>query len=34
MKVSIFNGDILIEGEYIKQISESISAKSADVHCF
>ncbi len=28
---SIFNGDILIEGEYIKQISESISAKSADV---
>ncbi|MCF7568398.1 dihydroorotase [Sabulilitoribacter arenilitoris] len=30
----IFNGDILIEGEYIKQISESISAKSADVHVF
>lgn len=27
----IFTGDILIEGEYIKQISESISAKSADV---
>lgn len=30
----IFNGDILIEGEYIKQISEFISAKSADVHVF
>lgn len=30
----IFNGDILIEGEYIKQIGESISAKSADVHVF
>ncbi|MFD1614297.1 dihydroorotase [Gelatiniphilus marinus] len=28
----IFNGDILIEGEFIKQISKSISAKSADVH--
>jgi dihydroorotase len=28
---TIFSGDILIEGEYIKQISESISAKSADV---
>ncbi len=27
----IFNGDILIEGEYIKKISESISVKSADV---
>jgi dihydroorotase len=27
-------GDILIEGEYIKQISESISAKSADVLVF
>lgn len=31
---SIFNGDILIEGEYITKISESISAKSADVHVF
>ncbi|MFD2543257.1 dihydroorotase [Lacinutrix gracilariae] len=31
---SIFQGDILIEGEYIKEISESISAKSADVHIF
>ena len=31
---SIFNGDILIEGEYIKEVSESISAKSADVHVF
>ncbi len=31
---SIFNGDILIEGEYIKEISKSISAKSADVHVF
>lgn len=29
---SIFKGDILIEGDYIKKISESISAKSADVH--
>ena len=28
---AIFSGDILIEGQYIKQISESISAKSADV---
>jgi dihydroorotase len=28
---TIFSGDILIEGQYIKQISESISAKSADV---
>ena len=27
----IFNGDILIEGEYIKAIGDSISAKSADV---
>ncbi|GAA3596063.1 dihydroorotase [Flavivirga amylovorans] len=27
----IFNGDILIEGEYIKKIGKSISAKSADV---
>ncbi len=31
---TIFHGDILIEGEYIKEISESISAKSADVHIF
>ncbi|MBD0830939.1 dihydroorotase [Aestuariibaculum sediminum] len=29
---SIFNGDILIEGDYIKEISDSISAKSSDVH--
>jgi len=29
---TIFSGDILIEGEYIKEISESISAKSSDVH--
>ncbi|GAA3634124.1 dihydroorotase [Flavivirga jejuensis] len=28
----VFNGDILIEGEYIKEISNSISVKSADVH--
>lgn len=28
---TIFNGDILIEGEYIKEISEFISAKSSDV---
>lgn len=28
----IFKGDILIEGEYIKEISDSISAKSSDVH--
>ena len=28
---AIFNGDILIEGEYIKEISDSISVKSADV---
>ncbi len=31
---TIFNGDILIENEYIKEIAESISAKSADVHVF
>ena len=31
---TIFNGDILIENEYIKKIAESISAKSADVHVF
>jgi len=30
----IINGDILIENEYIKEISESISPKSADVHVF
>lgn len=29
---TIRNGDILIEGELIKEISESISAKSSDVH--
>ncbi|MDD7884547.1 dihydroorotase [Flavivirga sp. 57AJ16] len=27
----IFNGDILIEGEYIKEINKSISVKSSDV---
>jgi len=31
---TIFNGDILIENEYIKEIADSISAKSADVHVF
>jgi dihydroorotase len=31
---TIFKGDILIEGEYIKQISDSISPKSADVRVF
>lgn len=31
---TIFNGDILIENEHIKEIAESISAKSADVHIF
>jgi len=30
----IFNGDILIENNYIKEISSSISAKSSDVHVF
>lgn len=30
----IFNGDILIENEYIKEIASSISAKSSDVHVF
>jgi dihydroorotase len=30
----IFNGDILIENEFIKEIAESISAKSPDVHVF
>lgn len=29
---TILNGDILIEGEFIKEISDSISAKSSDVH--
>tara|TARA_R110002049_G_scaffold37208_1_gene117476 strand:- start:41947 stop:43293 length:1347 start_codon:yes stop_codon:yes gene_type:complete len=29
---TIFKGDLLIEGELIKEISESISAKSSDVH--
>ena len=28
---TIFNGDLLIEGEFIKEIGESISAKSANV---
>ena len=28
---TIFSGDILIEGEYIKQVAASISPKSADV---
>lgn len=28
----IFNGDILIEGDYIKEVASSISAKSSDVH--
>ena len=31
---TVFHGDILIEDEYIKEISASISAKSADVHVF
>lgn len=31
---TIFKGDILIEGEYIKEISDSISPKSADVRVF
>jgi dihydroorotase len=29
---SVFKGDILIEGEFIKEINDSISAKSSDVH--
>ncbi|WP_338356325.1 dihydroorotase [Yeosuana marina] len=29
---AVFCGDILIEGEFIKEISSSISAKSSDVH--
>jgi dihydroorotase len=28
---TIFKGDILVEGEYIKEVSDSISAKSSDV---
>ncbi len=31
---SIFNGDILIENEYIKEIADSISAKSPEVQVF
>ena len=31
---AIFSGDILIEGEYIKQIGVSISAKTSDVLVF
>lgn len=31
---TIVNGDILIENEYIKEIADSISAKSANVHVF
>jgi dihydroorotase len=31
---TIFNGDILIEGEFITKIGASISAKSADVNVF
>lgn len=31
---TIFSGDILLEGDYIKQINESISAKSSDVMVF
>ncbi|MFV9549849.1 dihydroorotase [Algibacter sp. PT7-4] len=31
---TIFNGDVLIEGNYIKQIAASISPKSADVLVF
>ncbi|WP_282134571.1 dihydroorotase [Seonamhaeicola maritimus] len=30
----VFNGDILIEGEYIKKIGESLTPKSADVLVF
>ncbi|QDO95663.1 dihydroorotase [Formosa sediminum] len=30
----IFEGDILIEGEFIKEVGESISAKSSDVQVF
>ena len=28
----VFNGDILIEGEYIKEVDDSISAKSSDIN--
>lgn len=31
---TIFSGDILIEGKYIKEIKDSISAKSADINVF
>lgn len=31
---TIFNGDVLIEGDYIKQIGEFISPKSADVQVY
>ncbi|SFC86067.1 dihydroorotase [Algibacter pectinivorans] len=31
---AIFNGDVLIEGDYIKQIGEFISPKSADVQVY
>ncbi|QXP60329.1 dihydroorotase [Olleya sp. HaHaR_3_96] len=31
---TVFNGDILIEGEFITKIGSSISAKSADVNVF
>lgn len=31
---SIFEGDILIEGEFIKELGDSISAKSSDVQVF
>ena len=31
---TIFSGDVLIEGQYIKEISNSISAKSADINVF
>lgn len=30
----VFEGDILIEGEFIKEVGESISAKSSDVQVF
>ncbi|MGB6267422.1 MAG: dihydroorotase, partial [Olleya sp.] len=31
---TIFNGDILIEGNFITKIADSISPKSADVNVF
>jgi len=31
---SVFSGDILIEGEYIKEINDTISAKSANAYVF